>query len=317
VTQVSVSHVTGRKVARVAGWLLPIICLGFLVHRFTTEAGSLPAMAWTVRSVSALFAAGALVVLIEAAHALGWRTLARSFRPSITWRDSFVLCGLSQIAKYLPGNAFHYVQRFVLARDRGLDAIAASAVIAMDAVLILVAGILVGMPALTAPVRSAVAGAFQDPFRRVLLGLGIMVLILVAWHTGRERLARGLRLAGPLLSGRRVAIATLVNVMLFAVAGAIVALVLHGFWPGSSSLRWSDFVSGFALAFVAGFVTPGSPGGIGVREAILVALYEPTLGAGLAVVLFVMVRLAFILGDCLTFGAAFLLRRPLMAYRSA
>jgi hypothetical protein len=274
-------------------------------------------MAWTVRSVSALFAAGALVVLIEAVHALGWRTLARSFQPSITWRDSFALCGLSQIAKYLPGNAFHYVQRFALARDRGLDAIAASAVIAMDVVLILIAGVLVGMPALTAPVRSAVAGAFREPFHLFLIGLGIVVLILIAWYAGRDRLERGLGLAGPLLSGRRLALATLVNVMLFALAGATVALVLHGFWPGSSSLGWSDFVSGFALAFVAGFVTPGSPGGIGVREAILVALYEPTLGASLAVVLFVMVRLAFILGDCLTFGAAFLLRRPLMAYRSA
>jgi hypothetical protein len=46
-----------------------------------------------------------------------------------------------------------------------------------------------------------------------------------------------------------------------------------------------------------------------VREAVLVALYEPRLGGGLAVVLFVLVRLAFILGDCLTFATAFLLRK--------
>jgi hypothetical protein len=278
---------------------------------------SLPAMAWTTRSVSALLAAAGLVLFIEAVHSLSWRTLARSFQPGISWRDSFMLCGLSQIAKYLPGNAFHYVQRFALARERGLDAVAASGVIAIDVALILVAGVLMGIPALTAPVRNAAGLAFQDPSHLVLLALGIVILGAAAWYAGVARLRSTLRLVRPLLSARRLALATFLDLVLFGLAGVAAALLLHGFWPGSSTLQWSDFVSGFALAFVAGFITPGSPGGIGVREAILVAVYEPRLGAGLAVVLFVLLRLAFILGDCLTFATAFLLRRSALTYRSA
>jgi hypothetical protein len=224
---------------------------------------------------------------------------------------------LSQIAKYLPGNAFHYVQRFALARERGLDGVTASAVIATDVALVLAAGIVVAIPTLTMPVRSAATVAFQEPARPILIGVGILVLVSIAMLTGMPRLRSTLRSVGPLFSGKRLAVVALINMGLFALAAMTVHLVLHGFWPGTSALQWSDFVGGIALAFVAGFITPGSPGGIGVRELILYALYEPALGAGLAVVLFAVLRLAFILGDCLTFATAFFLRKSEMAYRSA
>jgi len=48
---------------------------------------------------------------------------------------------------------------------------------------------------------------------------------------------------------------------------------------------------------------PGSPGGVGVREAMMILLLTPVVGAGAAVGLSISMRLTNMLGD----GVAFLL----------
>jgi len=66
----------------------------------------------------------------------------------------------------------------------------------------------------------------------------------------------------------------------------------------------------FALAWVAGFVTPGAPAGLGVRDAILMTGLTPVYGAGTALGLTVILRLVTSAGD----GVAFLIG---LAFRSA
>ena len=69
-----------------------------------------------------------------------------------------------------------------------------------------------------------------------------------------------------------------------------------------NSLDWPSWLAGFALAWTAGLVVPGAPGGLGVFEAVLllrlgVALPEPPL---LAVAL--SYRLVVTLADLLAAG---------------
>ncbi|QSX36832.1 lysylphosphatidylglycerol synthase domain-containing protein [Shewanella sedimentimangrovi] len=65
----------------------------------------------------------------------------------------------------------------------------------------------------------------------------------------------------------------------------------------------------FALAWVAGFVTPGAPAGLGIRETIMVTLLEPAYGPGAALSLALLLRLITSLGDALAFLAGLWLNR--------
>lgn len=65
-------------------------------------------------------------------------------------------------------------------------------------------------------------------------------------------------------------------------------------------------VSALNLAWVAGFVVPGAPGGLGVKEAVLVMILSPTFGAELTVSAAIIHRLISVVGDLLTY----LLGRP-------
>jgi len=64
-------------------------------------------------------------------------------------------------------------------------------------------------------------------------------------------------------------------------------------------------VDGFALAWVLGFIVPGAPGGIGIREVILAGLYAQELGQGIAIGLSVVLRVIPSLGVLVAFGLAY------------
>jgi hypothetical protein len=65
----------------------------------------------------------------------------------------------------------------------------------------------------------------------------------------------------------------------------------------------------FAVAWLAGYVVPGAPGGLGVREAMMVLLLSPILGAGTAVGLGVTLRVTTTVGDAVAFLIGLWLRR--------
>ena len=111
-----------------------------------------------------------------------------------------------------------------------------------------------------------------------------------------------------LLRPSRVALAVAIDLVPFLLAGLTVHLILSAVWPEQAQPGWAEFIPGFALAFALGFVTPGAPAGVGVRDFVLWVLYAPTLGQGLAAGLFLLLRLSQIAGDVLTFAAASLVR---------
>ncbi|REJ77060.1 MAG: hypothetical protein DWQ36_18240 [Acidobacteria bacterium] len=58
------------------------------------------------------------------------------------------------------------------------------------------------------------------------------------------------------------------------------------------------------LAFLAGYVVPGAPGGLGVRESLLVVLLGNEMGDSQALALALQFRLATVAADLLLFGIA-------------
>ena len=56
-------------------------------------------------------------------------------------------------------------------------------------------------------------------------------------------------------------------------------------------------LSAFSMAWVCGFVIPGAPGGIGVREAVLTVLLESVMDGPVLAVILIVHRITGIAGD--------------------
>ena len=97
--------------------------------------------------------------------------------------------------------------------------------------------------------------------------------------------------------------------ILTALAAGSMCLLLNGGGMIALLIGLQDFsldlfvaqriLSSFSTAWICGFVIPGSPGGIGVREAILTMLLEDLVDGPKLVFLIIAHRLVSIIGDFL------------------
>lgn len=124
-------------------------------------------------------------------------------------------------------------------------------------------------------------------------------LILDRWRPAfMERLLGDKSVTLPPLS--ITAACMLLYVAVFCINGLGLAILGEGL-VGKGLEHLVLLIGLFSVAWLAGFVVPGAPGGIGVREALLVASLTPLYGEPAAVALTILSRIAFIVGDGLAF----------------
>lgn len=282
-----------RLAVRLLGALLLAASLAYLVVFAVRHAAALPDIHWDTRTGLAMAGAVAIYGLTLLSSSVAWYVLLRSAGERPKPGDAASVFLLSQIGKYLPGNVAQYVGRVALAKGRGLGSGPVIFTLAMEAACAIVAGLALAAAAFPLDLTDRLG-----PGRLVaVLSIAILVIVLGARFavSDRLRIRAGLACLG-LYS---------FNFLAFGACAALLAdRVLDA---GSAPLPTLAAI--FAAAWVAGFVTPGAPAGLGVREAVLVGglrtLYDP----GIALSLPLLFRLVTTLGDGLGFGAGALIRK--------
>ena len=288
------------------GTLLALAGLAFLIVFAVRHAADLPPLDWSPRAVSAALAALGLYSLTLLSSAVAWHMLLLSLGERSRLSLALPVFLVAQAAKYLPGNVGQYVGRVGLGQGIGLT----TGGIVLSLVLEAAGAILAG----TAVAAAALTGADAPaPWRVAAVALAAGAAVAgTALAAGSPRFRSRFRLpALPDVPGRRRAAAWIagtglygLNFLLFAAAAALLA---RG--PLASSIApLPQLAAVFAAAWIAGFVTPGAPAGLGVREAVLVGGLQPLYGPGVALGLPLVFRLLTTLGDGLGLAAGKMLR---------
>jgi hypothetical protein len=85
-------------------------------------------------------------------------------------------------------------------------------------------------------------------------------------------------------------------VLSFVLAGISFYIVISAV-TAAGAVPLGTAIATYAFAWAAGFVVPGAPAGLGVREAVLVALLGPLIGAPAALVSAILHRLLSAVAD--------------------
>jgi uncharacterized membrane protein YbhN (UPF0104 family) len=226
---------------------------------------------------AALAGSFALAALGTAAAALIWLTIldALGVRPKLRWAWLFFQ---AQLGKYIPGSIWQYAGRAAVARANGI------------------------------PVRP-VGVSLPIEFAALAIAAGAMSGFLLGWWGGLILAAVAVALASADLTARdrRAAFATIRATLLYLpiwlLLGASFWLCARGL-VGVPARDLAFYAGAFAVAWLAGLVAIYAPGGLGVREAVLVALLSGRIGAADALVVAAASRLILILVDVLLAGAA-------------
>ena len=302
--------------------------IGFLLAALAGNARQLLQLSLDGQGWCWLLLGVGLSLLSLVANGLAWGVGLRWLGHRPRWAAVVLLFLTSNLRKYLPGGVWHLLARLraLRAADEDDASGVASGVAPLQAPLSTPQAL---VAVLLDPLLMAVAALALVPFGGWQNGLGLLcplalLLLLPRWlNPLMERLerqrARQLAARG-LLDGDDDAAEDSLQLPgypwppLLAELG-FVLLRFAGFaccvqaFDLSFSLGWGGWLAGFAVAWTAGLVVPGAPGGLGVFEAVLILRLAFAVPEAPLLAVAISYRLITALADLIAAGTAQLDRR--------
>ncbi len=232
---------------------------------------------------------------------------------------------ISHLGKYVPGKALVVVLRAGLSTPYGArPATAAFATLYETLVMMASGGLLAGLIFLgvaSRPVVIPLGFGREVPFPLMLLGFAMgLPLLVLAQAKVFPKLSAVIRTPFPGVGADalpRFSNGLLAEGMCWSLAGWILlgasqVLVIQALTPsGVDPAIWPLVIASVALATVAGFAVAIFPGGLVIREGVLMAALGPTIGEQSAVVAALVLRLVWVLGEVVSAALLSLARPPL------
>lgn len=242
--------------------------------------------------------------------ALAWHGLLAGLGVPRPRRELFGIIGITQFAKYVPGNVAQYIGRAGMSLVRGIPPRPLAVTMILETLLVIAAAVVMGVG----------TGALSDVGLTVVhlhgAQLGLIAALVAVAITGLFLLRRvappllrhfsptyASALDGTLLPPRSsLAQAFALYCGMYVCMGIGLILLARFLLPGAPHDYWL-LIAVFALAWVVGFVTPGAPGGLGVREGLMLLMLAPVFTAASTGVLVIALRIATTLGDVIILAA--------------
>lgn len=297
-----------ERLIRVGRWVLGLLILAFIVRSFSRNWQELQGqpIAWTFRPLPAIGSI-AVVWLMYAMLIEAWRRMLAGWGGQLPPMQAARIWIVSSLGKYVPGKVWAVAGMALMARDAGIAPWAATAS------AIILQALAVGTGAAVAALFGTTILEVRTPELVPLLWLaGIASLAgvgLLLYPPVTKRLLALARLGadapsprtGPLLLG------VLANVIAWLGYGTALWLLARAVLP-DSQLAPGAAIAGFAASYVAGLLALFAPGGLLIREGLLVLMLQDSIGLGAATALAIASRVLLTITEL---GAAvpFLLMR--------
>lgn len=212
---------------------------------------------------------------------------------ALSYLDVFRIVSFTHLAKYIPGGIWHFVGRFNAYNEREMKIKSSTKALIHENFWLLTGSLFVGI----------IIGGLSGQGQRFLETAGVrapiyvlILFVLLLWIIllyGYERMFPAKR-------------AVRYYLLFFALLLAWLFLgVSFGFvLPGFSSATAFSYISIYAFGWLVGYLAIFAPGGIGIRETILVWMLGRSIGPDMAIVLSSIHRFVFIVVEILLGGVS-------------
>ncbi len=235
-------------------------------------------------------------------------------KKEVTFRDAFTLFHLSNITRYLPGRIWGVVRLLSLCPRFGLSKTAVAGSLTLHVGIETALGGLIAMSLLFSKrmpkIATDVLGMFsQNALLLTFAVMGILAGILFCIPKLAKHVQQFLKTLKPLLKNMRFWGNTLTcHILLWICQGLAFFLFVRSF----VRVQWTDtgvLTASFAFAWIVGFLSFLTPGGLGVREGLLGLLLTHLLPTSQATLVALLCRLWMLSAEILLAGVAFGLDR--------
>lgn len=272
--------------------------MGRAIARNWTEFRSLHV---TVTLAPAWIAGAALLVILTYVMQIeSWRRILAGWGQRLPFGPAARTWSLANLGRYVPGKVWSVAGLVVLAQRAGVQPGPAAASAFVIQAVTLGSGV---------AVVAAVTPHAAPPLRLALAGLAaVATIVVLVWRPTARWLGRLVSAASPLepLAPAAVLAAAVLTVLSWGTYGAALCMLARGLLP-DAPLPLATAIGAFTLGYILGLLALFAPGGVGVRELVLIGMLAPALGSGGAVALSVASRVMLTLME----AAAALVTLPL------
>lgn len=268
-----------KSLLHLAGNILAIAGVGFVGMKVWGYAGEInlaqltPALWGIIAGLAAAYGCANLLL------AIGWQKLLAQLGRQENAHWCIRTYGLSQIAKYVPGNVFQFAGRQAMGMSRGIGGWVLARSSFWELALLCLSGSLFGVLVLPA----FCPGNLETLACALFLLLGLLSVLLINRFVGRF-----------------AAQALLMYLGFLAISGAIfVVLISVVNVDGAAKFNWAFLAGTFVVAWLIGLITPGAPAGVGVREAVIAIILNGALPMREILLVVMFGRLVTVSGDIL------------------
>lgn len=303
-----------RLALRWLGWPVAVAVVGYFIwFAFRTfRLQDLSSLA-TPKAIVAILVAACLYALIIPISGAAWMILLR--RQGEAWSPARLasILAVTQLAKYIPGGIAQPVGRAAMSVRHGMALRAFTVTVIQESVLAIAASIVVGVSLLSL----SPLGIAQLPagYRNIVFlgaaAAGATVLLFASgatwlprWVKSRRWLSTAFLAIGPAPGISTTLVVSFAYCLNYLAIGLGVWAIGQALGLGVSG-NYGLLTGAFSLAWLLGFVVPGAPAGLGVREGTMTLLLAHAVPQYQILVLVVAVRIATFAGDGICFAVGY------------
>ena len=316
----SLPEKTVKRFLNILGRLVTILSLGFFAAFLWKQLGHAGIPPGLATHWPWLAPALAIYLFTYLANPVAWRKLLTWAQRELSLGLCIAICLRSQFAKYIPGNVAQHVSRVYLAGVCGVPLMTAAATVTVETVFVFSVGIAIVLALTFGGVIDRRGGPLdQNAWLLLLLGLIALAVPFLLPPLLRGTLRRLLRNRVQAVPTFRLPLrGTAACLAIYALNFVSLALVVNLVRAAAGVSAPSVFQVGACaiVAWLAGFITPGSPAGIGVRDTVMALSLSSLMPAADAGAVAVMHRLLTAFGDLLLFLVGSILWRRMQATSS-
>lgn len=305
-----------KRLLRVAGIAVALATgLFFILYARRAVHGHDLSMLLHANAILAMIGLTLLYALLIPITAMAWALLLRGLGQSVSFVTTLSILAITQFGKYMPGNVAQHIGRLAMSR-KSMPMTPVVLSMTFETLLIIVACMHAAtLTLLWAPDRVLARLPLGDHRTVLVVGVSLGALAVLsmlprlASKIARRRLVK-LHPESPsnaLLTAfhpgwKRAAVCYAMYLLNFLIVGIGLWMLARAISPVESARANPLFFAGaFAASWILGFLAPGAPAGLGVREAMLAILLGIYFTPATGVILIVSLRIATTLGDALNF----------------
>ncbi|HEY4093123.1 MAG TPA: hypothetical protein VGN46_16545 [Luteibacter sp.] len=283
-------HANWKRLANIAGGILGIAGIAFLVAQLRRYGAAMDLKGLSSNDWLAFACLSLLGICMNACLGLAWRAVLAWNAVRVDARWAIATYAITHVARYVPGNIFHYAGRQAVGMAAGLPARALARASFMELAMVASCGALLGLFA--APLVIPELDALWWRLTAMIL---VIVTLGVVFRLGGRRLAEALALytAYLVMSGLTF----------------LAFIALRGSFQTFQSQDVVAFGAAYIVAWLIGMLAPGAPAGLGVREAVVLFFLRGSVDAAILLFAVLGTRITSVCADALACALGLFLRR--------